>query len=77
MSEPKAVTKLKSQIADTDFPHIYGQRALIKSAVRDAAKHVRDLAATVLASPSADGCDALIAATSDLKAILIYSTGDL
>ena len=51
MLEPKAVTKLKSQIADTDFLHIYGQQALIKSAVRDA--------------------------TSDLKAILIYSAGDL
>ena len=76
MSEPKAVTKLKSQIADTDFLHIYGQRALIKSAVRDATKTVRDLAATVLSSPSAAGCDALIAATSDLKAILLYSAGD-
>ena len=77
MSEPKAVTKLKSQIADTDFLHIYGKHALIKSAVREATKTVRDLAATVLSSPSAAGCDALIAATSDLKAILLYSTGDL
>ena len=77
MSEPKAVTKLKSQIADTDFLHIYGQQVLIKNAVRDATKTVRDLAATVLSSPSAAGCDALIAATSDLKAILLYSTGDL
>ena len=77
MPEPKAVTKLKSQIADTDFLHIYGQQALIKSAVRDATKTVRDLAAIVLSSPSAAGCDALIAATSDLKAILIYSAGDL
>jgi len=77
MPEPKAVTKLESQIADTDFLHIYGQQALIKSAVRDATKTVRDLAATVLSSPSAAGCDALIAATSDLKAILIYSAGDL
>ncbi len=77
MSEPKAVTKLKSQIADTDFLHIYGQQSLIKSAVREATKHVRDLAATVLSSPSAAGCDALIAATSDLKAIIIYSAGDL